>query len=237
MKNREKMPSNSLRYGSRDRFMIELSFEDDPERDRATPEERASWGALKIWADGYNLCTHYEAGELREAIHWNWWTLLQWFEASWNLLFHEQALPVRNDAQWAAQAMWEINRPETFDRPHGWDAEAEASADTWFRHHCLWSCREGGLLPNVAIRRLFDRAEISWTNHAPPGAPEHFRFAMTSGGVRLPVAEVAEPLHQFLTHAATYVAGVGKSPAATALVRRVAALPLSRVRLDAVTRN
>lgn len=204
--------------------MIELSFENDPAPDRATAEECASWGALKIWANGYNLCTHYEAGELREAIHWNWWTLLRWLEANWNPLFHEQALPVRNAAEWAAEGMWEINHPETFDCPLGWDEDAEVSADTWFRHHCLWSCREGGLLPNVVIRRLFDSAEVSWTNHTPPGAPDHFRFQLTSGGVRLPVAEVAEPLHQFLTHSAEYVACICKTHAASAFVKRVAEL-------------
>src|SRR5215213_3284831 len=110
------LPSSSLRYGLRERFMIELSFEDDPAPDRCPPAERASWGALRIWANGYNLCTHYEAGELRDSVAWNWWMLLQWLEANWSPLLHEQALPVSNAAEWAADAIWEINRPETFER-------------------------------------------------------------------------------------------------------------------------
>ena len=141
--------------------MIELTFENDPEPERCTAEERASWGALKIWADGLNLCAHYEAGELREAVLWNWWPLLNWIESNWDPLFHEQALPVRNAAEWAAAGLLDVNRPETFDRHGGWDKVAEAHADAWFRRHCLWAAREGGLLPNVAIRRLLDRAEVS----------------------------------------------------------------------------
>ena len=201
--------------------MIELNFENDPVSDRATAEERTSWGALKIWANGYNLCTHYELGELHEAVNWNWWALLNWLAENWNPLFHEQALPVWNAAEWAAKGMWDINRPETFEHFGEWDTEAEASADGWFRRHCLWSCRDGGLLPNVVIRRFFDDAEVSWTSHTPPGAPDHFKFQLTSGGLRLPVAEVAEPLHQFLAYAVAYVADMSNTAAAAALVKRV----------------
>jgi hypothetical protein len=68
--------------------MLELSFEDDPVPDQAAPEQCASWGALKIWANGVNLCTHYEDGELRESIFWNWWPLLNWFEKRWSPLLH-----------------------------------------------------------------------------------------------------------------------------------------------------
>lgn len=205
--------------------MLELSFEDDPVPDQAAPEQCASWGALKIWANGVNLCTHYEDGELRESIFWNWWPLLNWFEKRWSPLLHEQALPIRNAHEWAASAMLQINHPSTFDRRGGWDSAAEREADDWFQNHCLWSCREGGLLPNVVIRRFFDKAEISWTNHSAPGAPSHFQFQFDNRGVRLPVSEIAETLHQFLRHASSYVAAVVDTEMARALVARINMLP------------
>jgi Zn-dependent peptidase ImmA (M78 family) len=204
--------------------MIELSFEDDPAPDQNTKDERASWGALKIWVNGYNLCTHYDSGELKEAVHWNWWSLLNWLQVNWDPLLHEQALPVRNAAEWAAEAMWEINRPETFDTPQGWNDSAAQSADGWFRRHCLWACRDGGLVPNIAIRRFYENAEISWTSHSAPGAPAHFRFQLNDGGFRLPVEEAASPLYQYLAHAVGYVAAKSGTPSALALVKRVAGL-------------
>ena len=218
-------PSSSLRYGSRERFMLELSFEDDPVPDHAAPEHCASWGALKIWANGVNLCTHYEDGELRESIFWNWWPLLNWLEKRWSPLFHEQALPVRNAHEWAASAMLKINDPSTFERRGGWDTAAEKEADHWFQRHCLWSCREGGLVPNVVIRRFFDKAEISWTNDTAPGGPSHFKFQFDSRGIRLPVCEVAETLHQFLHHSASYVAVLANTQEARDLVERIDHLP------------
>jgi Zn-dependent peptidase ImmA (M78 family) len=218
-------PSSSLRYGNRERFMLELSFETDPVPDQAAPEQSASWGALKIWANGVNLCTHYEDGELRESVCWNWWPLLNWFEARWSPLLHEQALPVRNAQEWAASALLQINHPATFDRRGGWDSVAEKSADEWFQNHCLWSCREGGLVPNIVIRRFFDKAEISWTNHSAPGAPTHFQFQFDNRGIRLPVTEVAETLHQFLQHASSYVAAVADTVESHALVSRISMLP------------
>jgi Zn-dependent peptidase ImmA (M78 family) len=217
-------PSSSLRYGSRDQFMIELSFEDDPAPDQNTPDEKASWGSLKIWVNGFNLCTHYDSGELRDAIHWNWWSLINWLQANWDPLLHEQALPVKNAAEWAAAAMREINRPETFDGPQGWNEAAARAADDWFRRHCLWSCRDGGLVPNIVIRRFYENAEISWTSHSTPEAPAHFRFQLADGGFRLPVEQVATPLHQFLTHAADYIAAKSGTATARALRKEISAL-------------
>ena len=124
--------------------------------------------------------------------------------------------------------MWEINRPETFDTPQGWDDSAAESADAWFRRHCLWSCRDGGLVPNIAFRRFYGNAEISWTGHSAPGAPDHFRFQLTDGGSRLPVEEVATPLYQFLTHAVGYVAAKTGTPTASALAKKVEGLPLEK---------
>ena len=213
--------SSSLRYGSRSRFMIELSFEDDPVPRSCGPEERVSWGALKLWVNDVNLCVHYEDGEIRETVNWNWWGLFRWLVDSWDFLFHEQALPVRNAAEWAADAMQSINRPETFERGGKWDNRAEKSADLWFRRHCLWACRKGGLLPNVAFRRFYDRVEVSWTPESPPGAPDHYTFQFAEGGCRLPVAEVVNPIFDFLRHASAFVAASAGTESAEALCRQV----------------
>ncbi|MEX2382025.1 MAG: ImmA/IrrE family metallo-endopeptidase, partial [Opitutales bacterium] len=216
--------SSSLRYGKRERFMIELLLDDDPASDLDSPEGQASWGALKLWAGGVNLCVHYEDGELRDTVNWNWWEMLQWFVGSWDFLLHEQPLPLRNKDEWAAAAMRWINQPETFMRGGSWDQKAEIEVDRWFRRHCLWACRDGGLLPNVVFRRFFADVEISWTSDNPPGAPAHFAFQLTEGGFRLPVEEVALPLFQFLKHAADYIEQATGTAIAKRFKKRVPSL-------------
>jgi len=216
--------SSSLRYGSRDQFMIELSFEDDPEPEQNTAEEAASWGHLKFWVNGVNLCAHYEAGEIRESVAWNWWGVLVWLVENWDPLFHEQALPANSRLDWAADAIARINQPERFDSPNGCDEEAERKTDEWFRRHCLWSARDGGFVPYLVFRRFFDQIEISWSDIHPMGCPDHFRFLSASGGTRLPIEEVVEPLHQFLRHACRLVTLKSRSEKATELEGRVLAL-------------
>ena len=216
--------SHSLRYGSRDRFMIELSFEDDPEPERNTTEEAASWGHLKFWVNGVNLCAHYEAGEVRESVAWNWWGVLVWLVENWDPLFHEQALPANSRLDWAADAIAEINHPHAFKSPNGWNEEVEHKTDAWFRRHCLWSGRDGGFVPYLVFRRFFDQIEISWSDIHPMGCPDHFRFLSASGGTRLAVEEVVEPLNQFLRHASRLVTIISESEKAAELERRVQAL-------------
>jgi hypothetical protein len=216
--------SHSLRYGSREKFMIELSFEDDPEPGRNTSEEVASWGHLKFWVNGVNLCAHYEAGEIRESVAWNWWGVLAWLVENWDPLFHEQALPAISRHDWAADAIAEINHPDRFLSPSGWNEEAENKTDAWFRRHCLWASRDGGLVPYLVFRRFFDQIEISWSEIRPMGCPDHFRFLSATGGMRLPIEEVVEPLNRFLRHACRLVTLKSKSEKAAELERRVLAL-------------
>jgi hypothetical protein len=53
-------------------FAFGLAFLPNPDGadDRATPEERESWGAFSVWANGENLCAHIEQGEVLDSAHW-----------------------------------------------------------------------------------------------------------------------------------------------------------------------
>lgn len=73
-----------------------------------------------------------------------------------------------------------------------------AAAQHWYRQHGLRAASEGGLFPDLFLRRLVDDVEISWAATAPLFAPEGFSFAFEPGVSRLPVEEVAKPLWDLL---------------------------------------
>ncbi|HIJ83472.1 MAG TPA: ImmA/IrrE family metallo-endopeptidase [Magnetococcales bacterium] len=73
----------------------------------------------------------------------------------------------------------------------------EAKGEAWFgwwQRHALRSCRQGGLFPDLFLRRMVDFAEISWGNSHMEGVGEDFYFTVPQGTVCLPVKQVAEPL-------------------------------------------
>jgi hypothetical protein len=61
-------------------FAFRLALLPNPhgDDDRATPEERASWGAFSVWAGGENLCAHIEQGEVLDSAHWYMLPLIEW---------------------------------------------------------------------------------------------------------------------------------------------------------------
>src|SRR5260370_28969386 len=61
-------------------FAFRLAFLPNPygDADRATSEERESWGAFSVWAHGENLCAHIEQGEILDSAHWYLLPLIEW---------------------------------------------------------------------------------------------------------------------------------------------------------------
>ena len=164
--------------GSRSRFAVRFGFLPDPDEGRcATMDQALSWGCLEIWVNGHNLCQHLELGEPISAVHWYLLPLLEWFASNWDFLFHEERLPARNASgnAWASLA-------KTVEPPA---ARSEAETENWEKQwqrwwlrHCLLACREGGLFPNVVVRRWQDLVEISWGEDRLAGCPAHFQFGL-----------------------------------------------------------
>ena len=72
--------------------------------------------------------------------------------------------------------------------------------------HALRAASDGGLFPDVVVRRLRDFVEISWGQTRTAGMPEHVDFAESASGFsRLPPAAVADPLHEVLAGASDYL--------------------------------
>jgi len=187
--------------GDRSKFFFHLEFVPDPEVGCVSDEEQATWGRFQIWADGRNLCAHYVDGVLQEYVTWYLLPVLEWVATEWDYLFHEQRFPYRNVSGSGGDALRKLNSPETFDQPGGWDSDAASCVDNWARRHSILMHREGGLFPDIWLRRLGECIEVSWTADAPAGAPEGLQFCNGDGAVGLSPHDVAIPLFSVLSDA------------------------------------
>ncbi len=84
------------------------------------------------------------------------------------------------------------------------------AAQAWYRRHALRQAAEGGLFPDLFIRRLSDDIELSWSATAPLFAPNDFIFVIEPGHARLPVADVGGPLWEALQRCASQPPALGE---------------------------
>lgn len=180
--------------GDTSRFAIKMSFIADSSEIELADELAASWGSFEIWIQGANVCAHIEEGETVEAVHWYLLPLLEWLASNWNPLFHEERLPVRNAAEDAVASLYRtrfagagLDRERALERDEEWYE--------WRQRHGLHAAREGGLFPELFLRRWGDKIEASWTHQPPPGAPEGFSFLVPHGRALLPPDEVAAAVY------------------------------------------
>jgi hypothetical protein len=168
--------------GNTSQFAIMIGFEDDPDEGAgAAREMAASWGAFQIWVRGQNLCAHMEEGETVTSVHWYLLPMLEWIAEHWQPLLHEEKLPVKNAADAASDALYHTAFPPITlerDAADAWETRWYA----WRSRHALEACREGGLFPDVVLRRFRDRVEVSWGEARLAGAPQGFQLAAVGRG-------------------------------------------------------
>ena len=185
-------------FGDRAKFAIEIKLVSDPHAAGASPPAlSASWGMFRLWVRGRNLCEHHAQGELHTEVTWYLLPLLGWLAENWNPLFHEHRLPEAMEANSARHAYLLGLRATLADPDPRVEQRAEAW-QRWWHRHALRSSREGGLFPDIFIRRMLDFVEISWGNQSLPGEPSAFFFTAPFDAVYLDVASVAEPLYRAL---------------------------------------
>jgi Zn-dependent peptidase ImmA (M78 family) len=191
--------------GSTDVFAIKLSFIPDPDDGIAIDsDESASWGRLELWVNGQNLCAHVEQGELLQGVHWYMLPFLEWVADSWNPLLHEEKLPNRNFGDSAVESL-SITRNAPALAAELDIAAWEQEWYEWNGRHALRAARNGGLFPNIVLRRLRDYIEVSWDGELPAGTPSGFRFNLSQGSALLGPEEVADPLYELVNDAVGYL--------------------------------
>ncbi len=191
-----------LQVGDPARLAVSIAFGPNPEgaQDASTVEESLSWGGLQFWVEGENLCAHHELGQVVDACHWYLLPAMEWFAENWNALLHEERLPLRNSGSNAADALAKSKNPPLSIKEvdeFGWMAEWAS----WWQRHNLRAAREGGLFPDLYIRRYRDQIEVSVGGETLPGVPREYSFLARNRVYRLEVDEAAELLHEVLTAA------------------------------------
>lgn len=180
--------------GNQNEFAITLSFAPDPDPERgASRATSASWGSFEIWVNGLNLCLHHEDAITLPAVHWYLLPLLQWLVSNWDVLLHEERLPNRNERRDAWLSLRDTAEPP----PALSESEAEEWNElqyAWWARHALLACRDGGLFPDIIIRRMQNKIEFSWGASCTAGAPQHHYFFANHGYARVDPQAVARHL-------------------------------------------
>ncbi len=183
-------------FGDKARFAVQYRFVPDPHAGQAAaPAQSASWGAFRIWHRGENLCEHRAQGALHDSVTWHLLPLLQWLVENWDPLFHEQRFPEGVQVASARQGYMKAVKASLGDPDPVVEARAVAW-QAWWQRHSLRACREGGLFPDLFIRRVLDYVELSWGNQELPGSPLAFYFTVPAASTYSPIPEIAEPLHR-----------------------------------------
>ncbi len=195
-------------------FAVRMAFASDPDEGRyVDPETALSWGSFQIWVEGRNLCSHLEEAERIDSAHWYLLPLLEWFIRCWDPLFHEERLPVKvgGDTGWTSLHATRFPPPAIEDDEEK-ASEWESVWQEWWMRHGLQAAREGGLFPDVVIRRFRDLVEISWGSVRGEGGPYRFDATEPAGFGRLPPQAVAEPLYAVLSGASEYLLSLAERP-------------------------
>jgi hypothetical protein len=144
--------------GSTERFAIGISLIADPhEGQGASTAMAASWGEFTFFVEGKNLSEAKDSSGVHiEGVHWYLLPLLQFFIENWESILHQGRLPrVARRGTFASTQMANIEVPPPTLRD---DAAFDWNEDWWtfYSQHCLASARDGGIFPNIWLRRLGD---------------------------------------------------------------------------------
>jgi Zn-dependent peptidase ImmA (M78 family) len=150
----------------------------------------ASWGMFSLWVDGVNLCAHEEEAERLEGVHWYLLPLLEWLVESWDPLLHEERLPAPRVAD-APQAVARVGMTLRSPTP---DWDVAESLHAWRARHSWRTAADGGLFPDVWMRRWRDQLEIAVGTEEEPGRPGHLRFKAPDV-YRVDAAQAADALY------------------------------------------
>jgi Zn-dependent peptidase ImmA (M78 family) len=193
--------------GDTSRFAVKLAFHSDPdELPVIDPEVGASWGALQLWVDGINVCANIDQGEVLQSVHWYMLPLLEWLVQNWDPILHEERPPLPSQ-HFRIGADDDVAFPSAleglpFEPP---SLDRDNSVFAWRQRHALRSARDGGVFPDVYLRRLRGAIEVSWANAQLPGATD-VTFVSSEGYSYQDPTPVATALFDVVADATNWLA-------------------------------
>ncbi|WP_316181479.1 ImmA/IrrE family metallo-endopeptidase [Bradyrhizobium sp. SZCCHNRI1009] len=196
--------SDFQEFGDPDRFAIAIRWTRDSEpRERRPAAHGWSMGDLKLTVAG-NVLTHNRRGKGHQG-HVGWYLspFLDWLASNWVDLLQEEDFSwnERSGAPAVATCRRALNRLIGATDSKG--RQQYKDIQDWYLRHAMRSASEGGLFPDLFIRRYADDIELSWSSDPPVFAPEGFAFVAEPGVARFAVEDVARPLLGALDWAAT----------------------------------
>lgn len=183
-------------------FALALGFAANPhgDSDRASVEERTSWGYFSIWVGGENLCSHAEQGEVLASAHWYMISLIEWFAEHWDAMLHEERPALRNAGSSAAESAMRTKVPPLSLK----DVDEFQWLDEWARwwsRHSIRAGTEGGIFPDLYFRRYRGLVEVSTGAEPPRDVPEHVYFLTPNRTHYVDPIPVAASIYAVLTAA------------------------------------
>jgi Zn-dependent peptidase ImmA (M78 family) len=189
-------------FGRPDRFEIALRWRHDRERRAQRPLGYGwSMGDLRLTVAGQVITRHHRGDAPQTYVSWYLLPVLEWLAEHWPSLLHESefAWPEASSAPAAMTCNRALNQWISTRDDAG--RARYKTIHAWWARHALRAHSEGGLFPDLFLRRYLDQIEVSWSDNEPLFAPGGFRFIARAGTVYLPVADVATPLWDALNWA------------------------------------
>jgi Zn-dependent peptidase ImmA (M78 family) len=189
-------------FGAREKFAVRVRWAEDSEPLSRRPA-RYGWsmGDLEIVVADRTITRSRRGRGEQGHVGWYLLPIFDWLATNWAAIFHEEDFAWREKS--SAPAVVACHRALDLwigeSDPIG--KEGYRKAQAWYGRHALRACAEGGLLPDLFIRRFLDDIEVSWSASAPKFAPDGFAFVAEPGTARLPVDDVAGPLWEMLNWA------------------------------------
>lgn len=147
--------------GNKSQFAFEL-YPVKPSWDLRYGPEQTGWAGLAVWADGKNLCAHFDSQELeiQEWLYVPLGPIADWLMRSLPAIAYQERAPQfatdralhRSVRRWAeARPPAEVDEDEWID-----------GRELWWSRHFLQSGADGALLPNFALVRDDEQLVLDW---------------------------------------------------------------------------
>jgi len=191
-------------FGDPERFEIAVRWTSDGEPRARRPSGHGwSVGDIKITIANQVLTRSRRSVAQQSHVGWYLAPFFDWIASNWAALLHEE------DFAWnersGAPAVVACHR--ALDKWIGArDSDGRVrykEAQAWYYRHAIRSAAEGGLFPDLFVRRFLDDIELSWSAEPPLFAPDGFSFMAEPGVARLPIEDVASPLWEVLAWVAS----------------------------------